>query len=74
MEKEIGDGVLVFMGGLTIFNESGAILLVFATAYLVSLARFPDLIYLFQALVTQIQVRVIFDPASERPVNDFFRL
>jgi hypothetical protein len=57
MKRDIGhDGASVFLGFLTIFHESGIILLLFATAYLVALARFPNLIYLFQACVTQIQV------------------
>ncbi|XP_006459079.1 hypothetical protein AGABI2DRAFT_116035 [Agaricus bisporus var. bisporus H97] len=56
MKTEVGDAVYKLAGNLTIFNESGVVLVVFATAYLIALARFPHLVYLFQALVTQIQV------------------
>lgn len=60
MKTEVGDAVYKLAGNLTIFNESGVVLVVFATAYLIALARFPHLVYLFQALVTQIQVSFFF--------------
>lgn len=55
IRKQIGDQVEQFASYLTIFNESGAILLIFATAYLISLVRYPNLVFLFQSLVAQIQ-------------------
>jgi hypothetical protein len=54
--REIGDlEVGHFASRLTIFYESGAIVLVFSTAYLVVLAKFPDLMYIFQSTTVQIQ-------------------
>ncbi|KXN88616.1 hypothetical protein AN958_06880 [Leucoagaricus sp. SymC.cos] len=41
---------------LTIFYDSGAVVLPFSTAYLIALARFPHLRYIFQSTVTQNQV------------------
>lgn len=45
-----------FTSYLTIFYESGVIVLAFSTAYLVVLARFPDLMYILQSTMVQIQV------------------
>ncbi|KAF9451900.1 hypothetical protein P691DRAFT_723139 [Macrolepiota fuliginosa MF-IS2] len=57
LKKQVGDDkVAQFASYLTIFNESGALVLVFATIRLIVLARSPDLLYLFQTPTAQIQV------------------
>ncbi|KAJ3563328.1 hypothetical protein NP233_g9009 [Leucocoprinus birnbaumii] len=57
IQKELNaKDVNKFAGYLTISYDSGFIVLPFATAYLIALAKFPNLIFLFQAAVAQNQV------------------
>jgi hypothetical protein len=67
IRKEVGarDGKK-FTGYLTMFYDSGAIVLPFATAFLIALSRFPDLLYFFQSTVTQNQVNHLLEMAITR--------